>query len=77
MACETPVVVGSRGFEGLIPDQWVVPQDDAPALAEALKRLVQLPEEEYRALGATERAAIVATQDLGKLADAIMSRFRV
>lgn len=69
MACETPVVVGSKGFEGLIPDEWVVPQDDAKALAAALEKLLLLSDEEYRTLGSAERAAVIATQGLPLLAE--------
>jgi glycosyltransferase involved in cell wall biosynthesis len=58
MACETPAVVSSQAFNQLVPLEWIVLENDAPALAEALIRLLRLPETGYQALGATSRRVI-------------------
>lgn len=72
MSCETPVVIGSSGFEGLVPAEWVVPQDESLALATALKKMILLPDDQYQALGAAERALVVASQGLSMLVNRIM-----
>lgn len=72
MSCETPVVIGSAGFEGLIPPEWVVSQDDPVALAKTLEKLILLPEAEYKTLGRAERASVAATQSLFSLVESVM-----
>jgi len=72
MACETPVVVTSPAFQGLVPDEWIV-GDTPEALAGALTRLIGLPDDAYAALGRAERAAVVARQSLSALMDRLVS----
>jgi glycosyltransferase involved in cell wall biosynthesis len=72
MACETPVIVSSRAFAGLVRGEWVVSEKNPQALAEALARLIRLPEEEYAALGAAERATVVARHSLTSLIEALL-----
>ena len=72
MACETPVVIGSSGFEGLVPAEWVVPQDDPHALAITLEKMILLPDDQYQALGAVECADVVASQGLSMLVNRVM-----
>jgi glycosyltransferase involved in cell wall biosynthesis len=67
MACETPVVVTSQAFVGLVPDEWVVPEESASALARAIERLMALPEAEYAALGKAERASVEREHGLASL----------
>lgn len=71
MACETPVVLSSQAFEGLVPDEWVVKENNSRALADALIRLLQLQDMDYTALGAQERLAVIRTQSLSLLAEKI------
>ena len=72
MACETPVVTSSSAFAGIVPDEWVVAEDDAPALAGALARLLALSEPKYRALGTALRAEVVRGHNLTSLADRLV-----
>ena len=67
MACGTPVVVSSPAFRGLVPQEWIVEGEGPAALAEALARLIALPEAEYHALGATLRAEVVRRHSLATL----------
>jgi len=76
MACETPVIVGSPAFAGLIPEEWVVDGTDSHALAEALARLIALPEAEYRALGSHLRAGVVREHSLTALADRLAAELK-
>jgi len=76
MACETPVVVTSPAFKGLVPDEWIV-ADTPEALGEALARLIGLPDAAYAALGAAERAAVVAHQSLAALMDDLARRLAI
>jgi glycosyltransferase involved in cell wall biosynthesis len=75
MACETPVIVGSRAFEGLVPDEWRVNGEDSSALTDALSRMFSLSEEERHALGRAERAKVIETQSLPALADALRAAY--
>ncbi|HVX90780.1 MAG TPA: glycosyltransferase family 4 protein [Candidatus Paceibacterota bacterium] len=72
MACETPVVVGSPAFAGLVPAEWVVPERDPAALAQAILRIIRLPEAEYAALGKSLRAAVVREQSLDILIERLV-----
>jgi glycosyltransferase involved in cell wall biosynthesis len=72
MACETPVIVSSKAFEGIVPGEWIVPENDPEALADAMQRMVQLGDDEYRTLGAHERAQVVARHSLATLIDRLI-----
>ncbi|MFA5745052.1 MAG: glycosyltransferase [Candidatus Paceibacterota bacterium] len=72
MACETPVVLSSQAFSGLVPLEWIVPENDPQALAETLIRLMQLSDSAYTVLGALERSEVIRTQSLSELADSLM-----
>lgn len=74
MACETPAVVSSEAFTGLIPAEWIVSQESAAALAAALGDLIALPEQAYRALAASERTAVVRGHGLAMLVGKLMMR---
>lgn len=67
MACETPVVVGSTAFRGVVPDAWVVSEQNPSVLADALARMLTLPEDAYHVLGKQERAAVVEKHSLAYL----------
>jgi len=69
MACGTPVVVASPAFADIIPPEWIVPADDPEALAGTLERLIELPDEDYRALGTLLRERIVREHSLTVLMD--------
>ena len=69
MACETPLIAVSGDFAGIIPPEWIVPDEDAAALASAIGRMIALPEAAYRALGARERAAVATDHSLLRLVD--------
>ncbi|MEJ0053560.1 MAG: glycosyltransferase family 4 protein [bacterium] len=72
MACETPVVVTSAAFEGIVPAEWIVSENDPKALAEAILKLFKLSGEEYRALGSLERAVVVREHGLATLMDRLV-----
>jgi glycosyltransferase involved in cell wall biosynthesis len=72
MACETPVIVSSKAFGGLVPDEWIVPEEDHVALAGALKRLLELSNETYAALGGAERQSVVKNHSLDRLAEELV-----
>lgn len=71
MACETPTIVASAGWDDLLPPECIVPENDPQALAEALERLIELPEGEYRALGKRAREAVEAKHSLSALMDGL------
>ncbi len=75
LSCETPVMVSSRAFAGVVDDVWVVPENDADALAKALVRLLGLPDKEYRALGVRGRAAVESRHSLYMLADTLAQSY--
>lgn len=63
MACGTPVVAGDLpavrgGLQDVVPE-WLVPTHDVAAMAAALRRAVELPDEERRRLGALLRERAV------------------
>ncbi len=72
MACGTPVILSSPAFTGLIPTEWIVRENDSPALAVALLRLMTLPEEEYHMLGEELRAHVIAKHSLAKLGEQLI-----
>jgi len=72
MACETPVVLSSTAFKGMIPSEWIVPEGDAEALAEALARLIALPPREFVALARAEREAVIRTHSLRTLVNELV-----
>lgn len=72
-SCETPVVVGSRTFAGLIPDPWIVRGDDPAAVSHALLRFFALSARERTALGKTLRERVVATHSLPTLIDRLVA----
>ena len=67
-SCETPVIVGSAAFAGLVPSEWVVEGTDPEQLARALREFLQLPEAQQRALGHMLRARVVEQHSLEGLA---------
>jgi glycosyltransferase involved in cell wall biosynthesis len=69
MACEVPLIASSPAFRGLVPEEWIVPEENPAALADALARVIALPEAEYRALGEAERGAVVRDHSLEALVD--------
>lgn len=73
MACETPVVLTSEAFQGLVPTEWIV-RDTAETLAAAIIKIMQLPEDAYRALGQTLREAVVEKQSLSLLGDQLFTQ---
>lgn len=75
MACETPVIVSSKAFVGLVPDEWIVPENDPAALAHAISDMLELPESAYHALGTTERAAVIREHSLLHLSAALVRSF--
>jgi len=77
LACETPVIVSSKAFAGIIPPRLTVPENDAAALAKALSAVITMPEVEYHELGVTLRSAVVDTQSLDKLADALATTMAI
>lgn len=70
-ATETPVIVSSRAFAGVVDERWTVPHDDANALARKLAELFSLPADERAAIGKNVRTAVVQTHSLISLADAL------
>ncbi len=72
-ACETPVIVSSKAFEGIIPSDWTVPHDEIPALVDTLERFLLLTEEERKALGTAERTAVMEQHSLTALRDALVA----
>ncbi len=69
MATETPVVVGSVSFEGLVRTSRVVPEDDPQALAEALEAVLASSEDERAREGEALRAAVIKEHSLLKLSE--------
>lgn len=65
-ACETPVIVGSDAFKGIVPSEWVT-AITPEALADTLERFCALTTEAQAALGASERTQVVAKESLPAL----------
>jgi len=72
MACETPVILSSKAFEGLVPREWIVQEDDAQSLAAAIKNMLELSGEQYVALGRAERDIVVHDHSLHALMDRLV-----
>lgn len=77
LSCETPAIVSSRAFAGLVEEEWTVAEDDAGALASALSRLLALPDGKRRGIGAAGRAAVAATHSLRALAKKLAESYAV
>lgn len=75
MACETPVLVSSQAFTGLVSGEWVVPEESPRALAKALVRVILLPEGEYHALTADERRTVERNHSLAFLVTKLVAGF--
>jgi len=71
MSCETPVIVSSKAFAGLIPNEWIVEENSPTALAEALIKLLHLPEESHQALGVTLRTRVEERESLAALGEKV------
>jgi len=56
----------------MIPSEWIVPEGDAEALAEALARLIALPPREFVALARAEREAVIRTHSLRTLVNELV-----
>lgn len=74
MSCETPVVISSKAFVGMVPSEWIIPEENPAALAAALENIMALPEDAYKTLGSAERAAVVRDHSLAALVDKLMMR---
>ncbi len=75
LSCETPVIVSSRAFAGIVDEAWTVPPGDAEALARALLRLLALPEAARHALGKKGREMVAARHSLTSLADTLAESY--
>ncbi len=73
MACGTPVIISSKAFRGLVPDEWVVAENNPPALAERIVQLMKLGEVEFEALRQEELGVSQKNQSLTALAEALVS----
>lgn len=71
MACETPVIVGSKAFAELVPETCILKDVTPAALADALTRVLSMSESERGALGKNEREKVAARHGLPALADAL------
>ena len=67
MACETPIIVGSRAFKDLVPGEWIVAENDPAALKDALKRLLAFSEQDYQMLGKQLRQTVEQHESLALL----------
>jgi glycosyltransferase involved in cell wall biosynthesis len=75
MACGTPVVISSKAFDDLVPLEWVIPENDPQALADALELMMTLPEREFEALSFREKEAVARTHSLPALTAALVGTF--
>lgn len=71
MACETPVIVSSKAFAGLIPGEWIIPENDPKKLASTIETLFKLPDDSYRALGADLRRKVEERESLTSLGEKV------
>ena len=71
MACGTPVILSSRAFTGLVPSEWVVPENNPEALALALQKIIELPASAFNALTKHERV-VAEKHSLSALALSLM-----
>ncbi|HRH24001.1 MAG TPA: glycosyltransferase family 4 protein [Candidatus Paceibacterota bacterium] len=75
LACETPAIVSSRAFEGLVPDEWRIAENDSEALAVALLRALSLSAAQLHTLGANCRNLVVQKHSLTSLADELAQAY--
>ncbi|MEK9176744.1 MAG: methyltransferase domain-containing protein, partial [Patescibacteria group bacterium] len=75
MACGTPVIVGSRTFAGLVPEQWIVSDPDPTRLAGALGTFLSLSVSERDELGRALRQSVVREHSLFRLTDELFAAF--
>lgn len=75
-ATETPVVVASRGFSGVVPDEWMLEENTAEGLAKKLKVAFALPEDARTTLGKRLRTAVMEKHSLTALADELARSYR-
>ena len=68
-ATETPVLVASRGFSGVIPDVWVLEENTAEGLMNALKALFALKDEMRSTFAKCARMAVIEKHSLMTLAE--------
>ena len=69
MACETPVIVASEAFKGIVPPEWIVTPNDPASLARAMVRMAQVGEPGYEKLGRELRENVVRDHSLTALAE--------
>jgi glycosyltransferase involved in cell wall biosynthesis len=72
MACETPVIVSSPAFSGMVPERWRVSEKDARALGEKMTEMMNLPEAQYEELGKVLRKAVISSQGLAALTNRLV-----
>jgi len=73
MACETPVIVGSRTFRGLVPDSWIIEEPDAIALANRLESFFKLSESERHDIGVRLCEKVASEHGLSALAERLFA----
>ena len=74
-ATETPVVVASRGFKSVVPDEWMLEENTAEGLAKKLKAVFALPEDARTMLGTRLRTAVMEKHSLASLADTLAQSY--
>lgn len=74
-ATETPVVVASRGFSGVVPDEWILEENTEEGLADKLKGIFALSEDARTKLGKTLRATVMEKHSLASLADTLAQSY--
>lgn len=72
MACETPVVISSKAFADLISPEWVVPEENPRALADALIHILQMSNDEFTALQKIGAETVKEKHSLRTLASTLM-----
>lgn len=72
MACGTPVVISSKAFANLVPEEWIVSENDPQALADGVERMMSISGAEYEALQKSGVEVVQKTQSLGALSEMLI-----
>ncbi|MBP6946043.1 MAG: glycosyltransferase family 4 protein [Candidatus Pacebacteria bacterium] len=72
MACGTPVVISSKAFANLVPEEWIVSENDPQALADGVGRMMGISDAEFEALQQKGIEVVQKAQSLKALSEMLI-----
>ncbi|MBV9349572.1 MAG: glycosyltransferase family 4 protein [Patescibacteria group bacterium] len=76
MACGTPAIVSSPAFADLVPAEWIIAENNIDAVSSAIKKIVSMPTEIYKALGKELREEVIAKHEIQVLAETLFKNIQ-